>query len=121
LRNMWHQITQEMTALAKDGSQEELPNWMAQLPAVLQGIIPKTINTTGLNLQNGGNDNSDPGMDTQISEVGTEHDRRITKNHNEQSSGVHVGCARRSVLPAWRAPLGASFFRRLYMFKLLIK
>jgi hypothetical protein len=29
--------------------------------------------------------------------------------------GMHVGCARRSVLPAWRAPSGASFFRRLNM------
>ncbi len=70
---------------------------MAQLPAVLQGIIPKTINTTGLNLQNGGNDNSDAGMDTQISEVGTEHDRRITKNHNEQPSGA---TQERSSLPS---------------------
>ena len=43
---MWNQISEEMTALAGERSQEdlvreELMSWMEQVPTVLQDIIPK--------------------------------------------------------------------------------
>ena len=46
LRLMWDQITEEMTTLAQDKTQEavvreELLNWMGQVPNVLQDIFPK--------------------------------------------------------------------------------
>ena len=42
---MWNKISEEMTALAEDRSEEdireELMSWMDQVPTVLQDIIPK--------------------------------------------------------------------------------
>lgn len=47
LRNMWNKISEEMTALAEERSdedvREELMSWMGQVPTVLQDIIPKKL------------------------------------------------------------------------------
>lgn len=45
LRNMWVQISEEMTALAQARSQEdvvreEINSWMGQVPTVFRDIIP---------------------------------------------------------------------------------
>lgn len=46
LQSMWTQICADMSALAGDGSQEalaqeQLMNWMDQVPAVLQNRVPQ--------------------------------------------------------------------------------
>ncbi|CAM6016758.1 unnamed protein product, partial [Sphagnum balticum] len=84
LRNMWHQITEELAVLAEYQSQEELPNWMGQLPAILQDIIPETFKNS--NLQNSGSGKSEASMDGPISEVDTEQDRSIARNQDGESS-----------------------------------
>lgn len=48
LRQMWSQISADMSALAKDGTQEELVqeqlmSWMDQAPAVLQERTPQKL------------------------------------------------------------------------------
>jgi hypothetical protein len=84
LRNVWHQITEELAVLAEYQSQEELPNWMGQLPAILQDIIPETFKNS--NLQNSGSGKSEASMDGPISEVDTEQDRSIARNQDGESS-----------------------------------
>jgi len=84
LRNLWHQITEELAVLAEYQSQEELPNWMGQLPAILQDIIPETFKNS--NLQNSGSGKSEASMDGPISEVDTDQDRSIARNQDEESS-----------------------------------
>jgi hypothetical protein len=81
---LWHQITEELAVLAEYQSQEELPNWMGQLPAILQDIIPETFKNS--NLQNSGSGKSEASMDGPISEVDTEQDRSIARNQDGESS-----------------------------------
>ncbi len=84
MRNLWHQITEELAVLAEYQSQEELPNWMGQLPAILQDIIPETFKNS--NLQNSGSGKSEASMDGPISEVDTDQDRSIARNQDGESS-----------------------------------
>lgn len=55
---MWNQISEEMTALAGERSQEdlvreELMSWMEQVPTVLQDIIPKNSLTPEQSMSGG--------------------------------------------------------------------